>query len=207
VSNDIKIKILYFINSKSIFLINTGKINKEIMNKFPEVGKVDISRDFPQTLTLKITERKPIGAYCKSDNSCFSIDNSGIIFESLSGPSADTTILRQTINDSQAIVGQKIIAKNIIDTIFKIQKLLKDKFKIDLKEALIADSSRLDITTSENWKIYFDLNQNSDIEMQITKLSLLLNEGISADSRKNLRYINLSPKDRAVVCDNSTCGG
>jgi hypothetical protein len=103
--------------------------------------------------------------------------------------------------------GEDVVAQNIINAISKIQKSLKDNFQIDLKEALVASSVRLNVTTSENWQIYFDLSPESDINLQLTKLNLLLNGGMSADSRKNLRYIDLRPQDRAIICDNKTCGG
>jgi hypothetical protein len=83
---------------------------------------------------------------------------------------------------------------------------LKDNFQINLEEALVTSPLRLDVNTSENWRIYFDLGPDSDINLQLTKLNLLLNGGISTASRKTLRYIDLRPKDRAIICDNNTCG-
>ena len=62
------------------------------------------------------------------------------------------------------------------------------------------------MNTSKNWQIYFDLSSDSDINSQLTKLNLLLNGGISADDMKNLHYIDFRPKDRAIICDNATCG-
>ena len=80
-----------------------------------------------------------------------------------------------------------------------------DNFKINLDEVMITSPLRLDADTNEGWHIYFDLGPNSDINSQLKKLDLLLNGGISAESRKNLRYINLTPQNKAIVCDNKTC--
>ncbi len=193
--------------SKSIFLVNTDKINKEILEKFPIIESLRINKKFPETITLQVAERKPIGVFCNNDNQCFLIDENGIIFEPLLIAPNNFTIVRQTLEDNNIFAGEKIVNQNIITAISKIQKILKDNFQIDLKEALIASSVRLNVTTSENWQIYFDLSPDSDINLQITKLNLLLNGEISSDSRKNLRYIDLRPKDRAIICDNKTCGG
>jgi len=209
VLNNVSIGLVDFlsinIDSKSIFLINSGKINKEILEKFSKIEKVTINKNFPQTLTLNITERKPIGAYCSKDD-CFLIDKNGIAFEPLTTLPVDTVIVWQNIDNNQISNGQEVVAKDIISAISKIQKSLKDNFQIDLKEALIDNPLRLDITTNENWHIYFDLTSNSDINLQITKLNLLLKSEISESQRKSLRYIDLRPKDRAVVCDNMECG-
>ena len=114
--------------------------------------------------------------------------------------------MRQAINDKQVFTGENVVAQNMMDAIYKIQKSLKDNFQINLLEALISTPVRLDIKTGENWQIYFDLDARANIDSQIEKLNLLLNSDHLATSRKNLKYIDLRPKDRAVVCDNSTCG-
>jgi len=205
VSSDINNKILGLFDSRSIFLINSDKLNKEILGKFPIIQSVKINKNLPQTLILNIAERKPVGVYCQNNNQCFSIDENGIIFEQ-SSASSDNLTIEKTSENSQASLGQMAVAKNVIDLILKVDKNLKDNFQTDIKTAMIASSERLNIETNENWQIYFDLNPDSDINSQLIKLNLLLTNGISADSRKNLRYIDLRPKDRAVVCDNMECG-
>jgi len=201
------------ITSKSIFLLNTDKLDKEILEKFPAIESLKINKEFPQTITIEIAERKPIGIFCPSadENNCFLIDQNGIIFEPLTGYSSasptDFTIVRQTFGNNQVFTGEEVVAQNIINDIAKIQKNLKDNFQIDLKEALVTSPLRLNVKTSENWQVYFNLDASSDINSQITKLNLLLSGGISASDRKNLRYINLIPKDKAEICDNAVCGG
>ncbi|MFA6190090.1 MAG: FtsQ-type POTRA domain-containing protein [Candidatus Staskawiczbacteria bacterium] len=195
------------ITSKSILLVNTKEVNKKILEKFPEIEKLKINKKLPQTMTLAIVERKPIGAYCDQiSNNCFMIDPTGTIFELLTTIPADTTIVRQNMATSQAFLGQKVISQNIITAIYKIKENLKNSFQIDLKEALVTSPIRLDVNTSNNWKAYFDLSPKADIDAQIKKLNLLLGGEIATDNIKNLKYIDLRPKDRAIVCDNSTCG-
>ena len=205
ISTDINNKILGLFDSKSIFLVNPDRINKDILEKFPEIEKLTINKKLPQTLILNVTERKSVGIYCQTNNICFLIDQNGIIFEA-SEINSENVIIKQASEDSQIFIGQEVVAKNIIDLLLKVEKNLKDNFQINLKEALIASSIRLDVDTNENWKIYFDLSPNYNINSQITKLNLLLNSEISVNQRKNLRYIDLRPKDRAIVCDNKTCG-
>jgi hypothetical protein len=167
----------------------------------------------PQTLNLNVIERKPLGIFCPRTSSgqvsgCFLIDNNGVIFESSEIASNNNLVVRPPLNSNEQIsIGEQAVAQNVIDVIYKIQKNLKDNFQIDLKEVLIVNSLRLNIETSENWEIYFDLDDtNSNVGSQIEKLNLLLDGDISFGKRDNLRYIDLRPKDRAIVCDNPTCG-
>lgn len=197
------------INSLSILLVNNGKIDKDILERFPVVEKVTVTKIFPQTLVLDVAERKPLGIFCDNTTRCFFIDGSGVVFQNISPDllNLDYTIVRQTTKSSQVFTGEEVVSQSIISAIAEIQKTLKDNFQINLNEALIASPVRLNVTTGENWQIYFGLGAGSDINAQLTELSLLLNGGISKDSRKNLRYIDLRPNGRAIVCDNSTCGG
>ena len=81
--------------------------------------------------------------------------------------------------------------------IYEIEKNLKDNFQINLSDALISTPIRLDIKTGEGWQIYFNTDTDSDITSQLTKLDLLLQKEISAESRQSLQYIDLRFKDRA----------
>lgn len=195
------------INSRSILLVDTNKLDKEILKKFPLIEKLQIDKSYPQTLVLGVTERKPLGIFCSADNQCSLVDQNGIAYEPVFVIPENATVIRQALNNSQVFTGEEVVAQNMIDAIYKIQKSLKDNFQIDLKEALVTSPIRLNVKTGENWQIYFDLDNDSDINSQLTKLNLLLSGEISQDSRQSLRYIDLRPKDRAIICDNSTCGG
>jgi hypothetical protein len=201
--------------SKSIFLTSPNIISKNILQKLPQIESVKISKKFPQTIFLEIKERKPFAVFCQpasatrpnlgdaiglpvdvpNTEKCFYIDKNGIIFEALEKIPENITIVRQWLEDKEIFVGKRVIEKNIIDAIFKLEKILKDNFQIDIKEAIVSSPLRMDIKTSENWQIYFNLR--TDTDFQIAKINLLLKDEISKDKRKNLQYIDLRFGDRA----------
>jgi cell division septal protein FtsQ len=199
------------INSKSVFLINSDKLDREILNKFPIIERVKIHKKFMQTLVFEINERVPVAVFCTSldgtKGECYSMDKNGIIFETLDVMPQNMIIVRQSVNSAQIFIGKKVVQQNIIDLISKVEKDLKDTFQISLKEAIVTSPLRLDVNTNENWQIYFDLSSDSDINSQLTKLNYLLTNEIKPENRKNLRYINLIPDSKAIICDNKTCGG
>jgi hypothetical protein len=82
-------------------------------------------------------------------------------------------------------------------TIYKVQKNLQDNFQINLKEAFITSPLRMDVITSENWEIYFNMDSEYSIDSQLLKLDLLLKGEITEDIRPTLQYIDLRFKDRA----------
>lgn len=197
------------VTSDSIFLIDKDRISTDILEKFPEIGKLTINKKLPQALLLGIEERKPVGVFCDDKNKCFLVDVNGVAFGPQVNLPTDVTIVRQSAETSlvrgDIFAGEKVIEQKIVDNIYKVQKNLKDNFQIDLKEALVTSPIRLNVKTKENWQIYFDLSSGADINSQLTKLDLLLDGGMSANQMENLRYIDLRPKDRAIICDNAVC--
>ena len=59
IKNDI-IKYLYNLKGQSIFNISTNQLSADILNDV-RVRDVEISRSFPDTLRIKINEKKPLG--------------------------------------------------------------------------------------------------------------------------------------------------
>ncbi|MCX6719898.1 MAG: FtsQ-type POTRA domain-containing protein [Candidatus Staskawiczbacteria bacterium] len=188
-------------NAKSIIFLNTEKLNKEILEKFPIIEKITINKEFPQTLTLGITERKPVGVYCPSAETnigCFLIDDNGVIYEQLNIFPPNLSIVRQiAIEKGDAVTGENVLEKNVLTVFSKVQKDLNEKFKIKIKEALVTSPLRLNVETDGGWKIYLNLGDDPDINSQIVKLNLLLDGDIDSTVRKTLDYIDLRFKDRA----------
>lgn len=185
------------INSKSIFLVNPGNLDKKILEEFPAIEDINIRKKLPQTLFLEITERRPAGVFCDDQNKCFLIDNNGIIYEEVGDIPQDMVVVRQSINGDVLSTGSDAVQKNIINFISKIQKNLKDNFQIDLANALISSPLRLDVKTKESWQIYFDIEEGFDVNSQIARLNLLLSSDITPEVRKTLQYIDLRFRDRA----------
>ncbi len=186
-------KILGF-SSKSIFLANPSIISESILAEFSSVESAMVQKKYFSGLVIAIKERETFAIFCKIGMDCFSIDTMGVLFEPINNPSKDRLVLSQSGNDAATPhLGQRAVDKHIMDGIVKIQDNLKQSFNIDIKEVMV--SNPLIVTTTENWKIYFD--PTADIDLQVTKMNSLLKDQISASARKTLQYIYLQYKDRA----------
>ncbi len=205
--DDINTKIIaiggFQISTKSIFIADVKKITDDMMNKFPDIESIELQKKMPQDINLVIKERKAYAALCQlylqnaneqnNIDKCFLVDGNGIVFEKLESIPQNTIIITQVPDNNHILIGKNAIPKNEIDMISKIQKSLKNNFQIGIKEVSI--SNTMIFTTDENWQIYFD--KNSDIDMQIIKMNVLLKDEIPVNIRKNLQYIYLQYKDRA----------
>lgn len=198
------------IASRSIFLVRAGKIVNQILEKFPAIERVRIRKEMFQLLAIDISERAPVAIFCPINEAlendvCYFMDNAGVVFEPVDELPNNRIIVRQNIGGSRLVAGGVVVQKDSMDLLLKLEKNMRDDFKIKIKEATITSPIKLSVTTGEGWKIYFNLGDDSDTSVELAKLNLLLNGGMTAQERENLRYIDLKPKDRAIICDNSTC--
>ncbi|MBI3337469.1 MAG: FtsQ-type POTRA domain-containing protein [Candidatus Staskawiczbacteria bacterium] len=194
--------------SKSIFLVRPKIISKDVLDKFPQIESAKVSIKFPETINIQIKERTIFAVFCpdsvegllwqnhrdQNNKKCFYMDENGVIFEMLEQIPENTSILRQITEEKEVFIGQRVIEKNVVDVISKIKKNLKNNFQIGLKTASIS-TPRLNIETSENWQIYFNLDSETDL--QIEKMNLLLKSEIPIIVRKSLQYMDLRFRDRA----------
>ena len=181
--------------SKSIFLVSQKELSRTLLEKFPGIGSVQITKNYPDGLVVAISERQPFAVFCATslDEDCFYMDETGVLFEKIQGIEVSFLIVRQDVNSGSFIAGQSAIPANAIQALRDVKNSLKSNFNIDIKEAFV--SNPLVFTTSENWKAYFD--PEGDMDFQINKMNLLLKDEIPESVRKNMQYLYLQYKDRA----------
>lgn len=176
-----------FLDSQSIFLVSLARIKESILEQYSDVDSVEIKRILPSTLTVDIKEREPLAIFCNKTE-CFFIDKKGVAFEKINGTIDGFSIVRQ-FEEKEIVLGKEAVKKEITESISKILKNFQEKLEIGIKEFNISSLTRLNVKTDENWQVYFDIN--SDIDLQITKLDLLLEKEISQTDREDLEYIDL----------------
>lgn len=204
VLKQIKKQVLFF-NSQSIFLISPTITSNAIINNFPGISSAEVHRKLFNTLIINIKERVPAVIFCEPadiSEKCFFLDEIGVAFEEAASAVRDFIIIGQNTK-KEIILGKEAIKKDIINSIIKTKRILKDNFNVGIKEANIVSDERMNILTSEGWNVYFNLT--SDMDLQITKLKLLLEKEIPQEGRGALDYIDLR-FERAYICaQNSPC--
>ncbi|MEK7503591.1 MAG: FtsQ-type POTRA domain-containing protein [Patescibacteria group bacterium] len=190
VSKRLENAVLFF-KTKSILAIDRGQIEKDILEAFPGISEVKISKSFFDAISVQITERTAVVLWCENDR-CFLLDNQGVIFEPVSETDSETKlsltmITKLSLGETFAL-GQTVIAKDELAQILEIKSQLTETVKIAVDNAVVSDG-RLDIETAEGWLIRFNLK--GDLDWQMTELKLALEKQISPEKRKNLEYIDL----------------
>jgi len=211
IESTIKKKILVF-QTKSIFLTSKNQIQEIVFRNFPQIAKVDFKKQLPQTLVIKIEERKPV-AIVSSEKNDFLIDKEGIIFEEILGDNLQLIKIKGPNLEKEIKLGEKVVEKELLSQILEVKSQIENALKIPIvdeagassspfantntrvTEVLIVSEERLNFKTFEGWEIYF--NPQKDSNWQLTKLKVDLENLIPFERRKNLEYIELRFGDSA----------
>ncbi len=191
---ELKTSFLYFFQKDSFFLVNDKEVEDKILKEYPDIKEVNLKKKFPKTLILEIKEREEAAIWCINDNSCFSIDKEGVILGD-STPKISKIEGRENLmvifleNGEIRKSGETVISEDELNQLFLIENELGKKLEIGLEKFTLVSEERLNVKTIDGWKIYFDLT--GDINLDLTKLRLLLEKEIPPEDRENLQYIDL----------------
>ena len=187
--------------NKNIFLANFGTISKTILQGFPIVADVKIARIFPDTITLKVTERQKVATFCAPDNNasstdgqrdnleqCFFVDKNGVIFEQTNAKNIYQPEIKNGNEQNNLPLGQQVMDKDLLASILDVFAKIKD-LNINVSNITIASPDRINVLTVDGWQMYFDPTQ--DLDWQTTKLKAVLDDSIPVDKRSSLDYIEL----------------
>ena len=177
-------KILYF-SSESILLADFNGIKEQVLNDFPQVGRIDIRRELPHTLNIIVVEKLGVAVWHQNDKN-YLLDEKGIVFEEIG--ENELLKIESLIANEEPVLGTSVISKERLGQILKIEKNLTET-EILLLKALITPPEKLDIRTVSGWEIYFNIQE--DIDWQITKLLMLLEKHVPSGDREDLEYIDL----------------
>jgi cell division septal protein FtsQ len=180
---------LFFFSTKSIFLIKTNKISQMILEKFPQITEANLKRKLPDRLFLEIKEREPWAAIIVNETDFYYCDENGIVFEKIWEIPPKFLIINNLVLQHEIKLGEKVIEKDLIEKINRVNTKLKDNLKIDIEGFIIPSPERLNVKTFEGWEIYFD--PVADLNWQAIELGLVLEKQIPPEKRGNLEYIDL----------------
>lgn len=178
---------ILFPSSKSIFLVDFDLIKNTLLEKFPQIAKINLKRKFPDVLTAEIKEREAIGIFNQPEN-YFLIDKEGVIFELAVLESEEYFEIKKLNLTTELKLGDRAVEKEIISQILDIEKKLRE-IGIKIEEFTTFSEERLNAKTIEGWQIYFD--SKGDLDWQIMELRLVLEKEIPLEKRNNLEYIDL----------------
>jgi cell division septal protein FtsQ len=186
----------WWYNNQNIFLLRSDKLEKDLLQGFPQIKSISIKRDLlNRVINLDIVFRNPAFYYC--DNGlCYNISEEGVnmgINQSL-----DSNLV-EIKNVSSKKAGEYVFSAREINW---LKSILQEYNKIDtikIKSIDIQQKSGNDIIsilvyTEKGYYIMLDLD--TDIIYQSQALKQAFISQIPPEKRDLLEYIDLRIKDR-----------
>lgn len=197
---------LSFFTQRNLILADIEGIRKGLLETFPLIDTIKIVKTFPDVINISLKERVGEAKICRYNStdpsggigilsgeeekteSCFVLDDQGIIFEPTQGEEPFVKIRKEDVDDQNWQLGERVIGPELVPKIIKISSGL-NRLDIYPREVIVISEDRLNVETSEGWAIYFD--PQKDIEWQLSKLKAVLDEYIPKEERKELNYVEL----------------
>lgn len=171
------------------FTLRISNLSEILLEEFPKIQNAAIDKIYPDTLRVKISEREIVGVWCRAkENGCFYIDKEGVVFETAPKSYGSIVFLVTDKRDTDSGLGKAVLNREDILKFEKITGLLSRNFPFGVREFVINENGKIEISTSENWKLL--LGDDGDIKNQFSNLKYVLDEEIR-EKRLNLEYVDL----------------
>lgn len=184
----------------NFFLINKKSINNALQNSFNRLEVASIEKKFPNTILVRVAERKAELVWC-SGGVCYFVDGSGLAYSGASGSEED---LRNSnslvvIDDSARPIdiGKTVINPDYIEYIAAVSTMLSRDLKISLAESYHTPgmaSGEISARTGEDWIL--KLSSEISAEEAKTIIQSLFDKELNEEKRKDLDYLDLRIKGK-----------
>lgn len=185
---DLAEKKVAFLSSKSIFLFDLDKANREILEKFPQIQNVKIERKFPGEIYASVQERKAAAIYAWRENKFYSIDETGVIFEEMLNADNSFTISKNE-EPGDIKLGDRLFDTPFLVKILRFKTDMENRLSVKAGQAVVITDERVNFRSSDGWEIF--INPQKDMDWQFTKLEAVVNDAGFAEKRENLEYVDL----------------
>ena len=188
ISNYMDRKYFGIFPADNIFLFSKEKAEKAILDDFLRVKEIYMNKDFPNTISLEVKERKPEALLCYGDE-CGFLDETGFVFEKAAVFSGAifAKFKDSRTNTAKISIGEQFLNPDEFRNIVYFKNFAADE-GIIISEIEIKNEEIYKFFVSGGWFIL--LNENNNSKKAFENLKTSLKEKIGK-KRENLEYIDL----------------
>jgi cell division septal protein FtsQ len=170
-----------------IFLLNWGKIKKEILEKFPEIKDAKVKILGFKKFKVEVEKRKEVLNFCNTQK-CFVLDEKGIAFKEEKNEN-----LLQIEGKKEVSLKNEVFPEKLIQGILQVKN---DFEKMGIKiEKMKIEEEKLEILVDKGYFVIFD--PDKEITFQLKKFEISIKE-IPPEKLEKLEYIDLRFSNFAI---------
>jgi cell division septal protein FtsQ len=153
--------------ARSIFFLDTGKVEQEIKDSFLTVSAVSIKKEIPDRLLIRVSVRKPLAVIADKNKVRFLVDQEGLLFRQAAGEDLPVIELSE---DFEGAVGVKLaIDEQGIASYLQTLDLVSEKGLKTKAIYLRSETIELRLTKTTVW-----LSADREIAEQLELLTEIL---------------------------------
>ena len=185
----------HFLSSKNVLLYPGGAIEKAVVEYFPRIASVTVSRpSFAATeLTVTVTERSEFALWCEDPVRCYQMDEGGFIFAEL--PAASTTsqyVFHGGVATTTSPVGQRFVAAHLPALVALLIGLGQSGFTP--LGATVENDTDFSVPLERGYFLKASFGANADT--LVKNLQLVLSSDALRGKESQLDYVDLRFGDR-----------
>lgn len=186
----------FLIRRNNFFLLTPGRLSNALIEAIPEIRSVESDRHWPNSITLKITERNP-GFVILSAGEYYLVDDEGIVVKEVETPDAFLVVQDQL---SEEFTPREMLSTKLAPFVTSMQRQWPDRVSTPIVGAKFPGkaSSEVEFVTEAGWSVLFDTTRSA--AGQLGSLSILLGQQIPAGDHGKLAYIDLRLSKWAYYC-------
>ncbi len=194
-------KYLGFWPRKNFFLISKKNISGAIEKNFKYLEVKSIERKFPETILIKLIERKAELIWC-SAGVCYFVEESGFVYGG--APESEEELRNQgflVVVDDSAIpveIGKTKINPEYVKFIEEVNGMIRNDLESGVAESYHtsgAASGEVSVKTKEGWILKISLEYSVEKTKKI--IQAIFEKELDGEKRKNLEYLDLRVKEKA----------
>jgi len=191
---------LKYLPRKNFFLVSRANIGSAVKSSFNRLEVGSIEKKFPDTIAVKVVERKAELVWC-SGGACYFADSSGLVYEGATGSEEGlrTGNFLVVVDDSAIPVeiGKTKINPDYIGYVEGVNAMIRDDLKIEPIASYHTPgiaSQEVSVMTNEGWILKISSEYPIDEAKKI--IQTLFEKDLDEEIRKNLDYLDLRVKGK-----------
>lgn len=193
-------KYFWIFSRNNFFLAHSRDLEESLRREYPLLASASVTRVFPNSLNIEVTERKKIILWNSIDDS-YLIDEEGMARDSgqaLLPENASYVLFITDMSNKKVASGEKVFDASYGVFAIRVNELFSQQLGLTLESRYTTASrfaDELRAKTNEGWEVYF--GTTIPIESSLSTLKLLFEKELPQERRVHLAYIDLRAENRA----------
>lgn len=193
-------KYLKVFPKNDLFLVFPHRLEQQLLNEYPLIQQVSVTRVFPHTLKVDIVSREKLVLWC-SAGVCSQIREDGSVVARTAAFDRPLNQARTlTIHDmSEKPLPQEsaVFPSTYVPFVTSLKESFRNRLGIEIEDSFSVASrfaNELRCKTNEGWEVF--LNTEQPLESSLDSLDLLFEKEVSSEKRPHLKYVDLRTVNR-----------